>query len=288
MQNALVIGCGKVGSSLFNLLVAAGFERVFVVDTIKCFNKEWAPFLGADSFFNDLAALPEAHFDLLAICTPDDQIEEVVGQLSDRSLKAERIFHTSGSKTADLLQPLKSGGAIIGSLHPLQSFTRLFLPPEIWRGIVCTFQGDLPLFTYLQTIMQPFGSKIVAINIRQKRQLHLAATIAANFQVALYSWAEQILKDAQLTEGDLNQLLGPLIRRVGQNLNEQPLSRILSGPLQRGDEGTIHQHFSILKENNRPHDAPLYRLLSLKLLENPQFEILQREKLKKLLENYET
>ena len=287
MYRVLIVGLGKVGSSLLNVLASLKNFDITVLDTQKDFEEAWAEFLPAHAFFKDFNNLPDNAFDYIAICTPDDQITSVIRPLQRLNLERCKVFHTSGSKSADLLRPLKKKGAQIGSLHPLQTFNRLFLPAEVWQGIVCTFQGDLPLFDDLRNWLESFQVEVVKISSSQKQLLHLAATISANFQVALYSWAQQLLHDGGLKDYDLNRWLGPLIRQVSENLSKEPLARILSGPLQRGDLKTLQQHFSILQNRANSNDTELYRLLCLKLLENPQFEIKNRQKLKAFLEQYE-
>ncbi len=287
MQNFLIIGFGKVGSSLYRALATLNRFNILVLDAKKDFQKEWASFLPARSFFKDIVNIRQKSFDFIAICTPDDQINETVSKLQKLSLKNCAVFHTSGNKPAELLKPLRDRVAHIGSLHPLQTFNHMFLPAEVWQGITCTFQGDIKLKDDLQKIFEPLQTKIVAIDYQQKQLLHLAATISANFQVALYSWAEQILKASGIEPADLNAWLGPLIRQVSTNLNQQPLSKILSGPLQRGDLNTITDHLELLKDYRAEGDIELYRLLCQKLLENPEFEIKDRQKLKNFLEHYE-
>ncbi|MCD6376411.1 MAG: DUF2520 domain-containing protein [Caldisericaceae bacterium] len=288
MQNFLIVGFGKVGSSLYRAMATLNRFNILLLDAKKDFKEEWASFLPAHSFFRNIVNIRQKSFEFIAICTPDDRINETVSQLQDFQLKNCAVFHTSGNKPAELLNPLRDRGAHIGSLHPLQTFNSMFLPPEVWQGITCTFQGDTKLKDNLQKIFDPLKTKIVPIDYQQKQLLHLVATISANFQVALYSWAEQILKASGIEPPDLNTWLGPLIRQVSTNLNQHPLSKILSGPLQRGDLNTLEDHLKLLKKYQKAADIELYRLLCQKLLENLEFEIKDRQKLKNFLEHYET
>ncbi len=287
MKRCLIVGFGKVGSSLYLGLAATQTFDCVALDVHQSFQKAWAKFLPSHAFFNNWKDLQGQVFDLIAICTTDDQIPVVVQQLLRFDIQGKAVFHTSGSQAADVLSDLQKKGMLVGSLHPLQTFNRLFLAKTIWRTTVCTFQGEKELFALLQTVFQPLETKLVPIDAQQKRILHLAATIAANFQVALYSWADQLLQQAQLPEGALQNWLMPLIQQVSENLKHEPLPQILSGPLQRGDVNTITHHLQLLQTRQNPRDVELYRLLSLKLLENSQFNIAQREQLKKLLERDE-
>ena len=113
--------------------------------------------------------------------------------------------------------------------------------------------------------------------------VHLAAVVAANYQVALYTWAQQILDEAGLKDITASQLLGPLAFSVAQNFTERPLHAILSGPLQRGDLKTIQEHLNLLQKQSDTLSVELYKALGLKLLQNSEFPIANREKLLRLL-----
>ncbi len=288
MYNNLIVGFGKVGSSLFNVLKADPQATIFVVDPLKNLNKTWTQNLSPDSFYKEINELPPKKFELIAICVPDDQIEKVVSALLNFPLDNSFVFHTSGTQTTECLIPLKEKGAQIGSLHPLQTFNQMFLPTTIWDSITCTFQGDAALYARLKALFEPFKTRIVTVTQKQKQMLHLTATITANYQVALYSWAQQLLKEVDLPENTLNDWLSPLIVQVGQNLQKQAVSKILSGPLQRGDLNTIKYHLKLLNTKGNKSDALLYRLLGLKILENADFNIQNRQELKRYLESNET
>lgn len=281
MQNVLIIGLGKLGSALFRFLKEERNINVNVVDKTP-FAESWQKFLPASRYFNRLSPEIMQRANGIFICVPDDQIPTVVHELLAFELKDKFVAHTSGLVLAKVLSPLAKQGALVGSLHPLQTFPERFLPPGIWRSITCTFQGDLRLLTLLRALFAGSKMNFIQVSGEQKMAVHLAAVVAANYQVALYAWAQQILAEAGLKDLTASQLLGPLAFSVAQNFNEKPLHAILSGPLQRGDLMTIREHLKLLEKQGDALSVALYKALGLKLLQNSEFSIANREELLRL------
>lgn len=285
MARVLIIGFGKLGSSLTRFLIHAQI-KVQVVDS-KPYDLSFKTIIKERDYFNGLSAEIIHHANLIFICVRDDQIPTVARQLKSFPLKNKHIVHTSGVTDADVLEPLRKKGALVGSFHPLQSFSIPFLPAEHWHSIYCTFQGDPVIQSELQEIFRSAGIKIIAVNRTQKQAIHLAAVVAANFQVALYSWASEIIKQAGLENIAAGQLLAPLVEQVAKNFSQKPLNEILSGPLQRGDLSTIRRHLDFLSKNGDELSVGLYRLLCEKLLQNDDFNIQDRKRLQEFFNGLE-
>lgn len=282
MDNLLIIGAGKLGSTLYRALKNTAKYSLKIVDT--------APpepidnnFLNQRDFFPDLRLIDLNTIEMIVICVPDDRISMVAGLLARHGVKNKMVVHTSGILGAEVLQNLQRQGNRIGSLHPLQSFHRRFLDPAIWQGLLCSFQGDPEMIAALRNMLNALGAELIVINERQKQALHLAATLSANYLVALIAWAEQILKQAQLPGMNEHRPLLPLLKQVITNYENEGIDQILSGPLQRGDLNTIQMHTDYLKQYAAAEDCQLYVRLALRLVNDPDFAIGKRNQLKKLL-----
>ncbi|NOX89709.1 MAG: DUF2520 domain-containing protein [Calditrichaeota bacterium] len=287
MQDILIIGFGKLGSSLERFLVGKGFRNINVVETDKDYSPSWKPFLPEANFHRNLNESVLKISDFVFISVPDDQILPVARALSKYNLDKKKIVHTSGAVDASVLDPLKNRGALTGSWHPLQTFNQMFLSEKVWDSIVCSFQGDETVLSELKRIFSDVNLQIIKVNAEQKKAIHTAAVVAANYQVALYGWAQEIIDRSGLKNIGVSQILGPLVRQVVENFSRKPLSEILTGPLQRGDIRTIEQHLNYLKKNSDAQSVELYKLLALKILENPDFPVNNRSKLGQFLNDYE-
>ena len=276
MKTILIIGCGKLGSSLYRALTAGNTYQVRITDQ----NPEAAALPAArEGFVSSLSSEIVQSADIIFIAVPDGAIEQVVAELSRYALQQAIVVHTSGSRPPSVLQPLQSAGAFTGSLHPLQTFPRPFQPPQSWQSIFCTFAGATQAEQELHGLCQTLQARLVPVTSRQKQTLHCAAVFAANYSVALFAAAESLLTSEHLD----TKLLQPLIRQVQRNFANRSAFDILSGPLQRGDLQTIEEHLRLLAEPAFQAEHDLYVALARYLLSKKEFRTEQAEQLKALL-----
>ncbi len=276
MKSILIIGCGKLGSSLYRALKNNPSYRVQITDQ----NPEAADFLNDPAeFVATLSAEMIQNTDIIFIVVPDDAIVQVVSGLKPFSLKQTIVVHTSGNTPIAILNPLEKRGALTGSLHPLQTFSSPFQPPEYWHSVFCTFSGAAQAVKEMQILCKTLRAKLIPVTARQKQTLHCAAVFAANYSVALFAAAESLLTRENLD----TQLLQPLIRQVQRNFENQSAFDILSGPLQRGDAQTIKDHLQLLTQPDLQTEYDLYVALARYLLNKREFRPEQAEKIKALL-----
>ncbi len=287
MNPCLIIGLGKVGSSLLRLLKEEIGVTASVWEPFKAYEASWKPYLSASDFFKELDTAVIEKAQIVFICTNDDAIATVARELAQFNLNGKTVAHTSGALTAEILTSLKKQGAAIGSFHPLQSFNKMFLAPQTWHNIFCSFEGEDSAFENIKKLFAQAPLNVLRVDQKQKRALHLTAAIAANFQAGLYAWAGEILSSAGFSLEQTGQLLGPLAKQVANNFTREPLPRVLTGPLQRGDRQTIQTHLKYLQDYHSHFDQRLYRLLSLKILESPIFNLEHANGLKEILTNHE-
>jgi predicted short-subunit dehydrogenase-like oxidoreductase (DUF2520 family) len=126
-----VIGAGKVGTALAHTMKARGFAVVAMCDIDAEALETARGYLGeGPAYTRDAAGVVETA-DVIAITTQDREIRSVAKALTDRfeRFDGKLFFHTSGAHPSSELAPLDTKGAILGSLHPLQTF------PDIDSGI---------------------------------------------------------------------------------------------------------------------------------------------------------
>ncbi len=276
MKSILIIGCGKLGSSLYRALKVSNTYRIRITDQ----NPVAADMLEDPvDFITTYSAEMIRATDIIFITVPDKAIPRVVTKLSRFSLRQTIVVHTSGNTPVSLLNPLRSAGALSGSLHPLQTFSQPLLPPETWHSVFCTFSGAPEAENVLRTLCKTVQAKLVPVSSRQKQTLHCAAVFAANYSVALFAAAETLLR----REGLDTQLLQPLIRQVQRNFTGQSAFDILSGPLQRGDLQTIEAHLQLLDQPAFKAEYDLYVAMARYLLSKKEFRPEQAGQISALL-----
>jgi len=283
MPNILIVGPGKLGSSLFRAFLELGYSSVFLVGH------------GAGSFGKEKRSYPKGSYKyrltneevrragLIFFTVPDDRLSVAVSELYRFDLSRKVVIHTSGALPASSMEKLKEKGAALGSFHPMQTFSRRFLPLGIWHNIICSYQGAEQGRQLVEAFCRKMHLRLLVVTEKQKLALHLAAVVASNFDVALLSWAESILGQEHLESFSPKEIIYPIAKQTLENYRQNNVTAILSGPVLRGDMGTIQKHIAYLKEKN-PDQARLYARLSRWLAGRESFDIRRRQELLDLLD----
>jgi len=201
---------------------------------------------------------------LIIISIPDDQIKTLAERLSEAGISWNNryVIHLSGSMDSSILEPLATKGAHIGSLHPLQTFTRGDTADK-FEGIWFTMQGNDAIISILDQLIASCDGQRKILSSSQKSAMHLAAVFASNYLVALMDVVENITKDSDINDG--LKMLEPIVQQTVRNINSKGSKKSLSGPVARGDTSTIEKHLEQLEKN--PGYQKLYCQLGLQASE---------------------
>ncbi|HEX4956059.1 MAG TPA: Rossmann-like and DUF2520 domain-containing protein [Thermoanaerobaculia bacterium] len=236
-------GPGKVGRSLASWLTAAGAKLEVVV--------------GRD----DATRLPSlSHLDLLLVAVPDPALAAVATQLAATGTAPTVALHTSGSRDAAVLAPLRQQGAAVGSFHPLKAFPRPLLEPLSARGVVFGIDGDDAALALARRLAQALEAETVAVPAEARRLYHFAATFAAGGVVTLVAAAFSLATRAGVSGGVLagyTELARGALEEVGRA--GEPIAA-LTGPVARGDVATVEAALAALAAHD-PEALPFARAL---------------------------
>ena len=240
------IGVGKVGTVLARLLVARGFT----IGAIYSRNKTNAEVLGEKieakvvNSVHDVASL----VDLIFLTIPDDAIQSVAAELAILDLTGKAVVHTSGVHEAAVLHMLEARGALVGSLHPVYPFADVEQSIAALPGAAFALQAESDVLRgWLKDIITALDGQVLTIASGQKALYHSALVFASNYGVTLYAIAQRLLTqigaEREVSALALNTLMAGMIR----NLKAQGIPDALTGPLVRGDAGTIEAHLDALQ-----------------------------------------
>ncbi len=203
-----IVGRGRVGNSLAAGLRRAGYEVE-------------GP-LGRGE-------IPAAEVALL--CVPDGEIESAAGDLP---ATVGLVGHTSGATPLGALGEGERFG-----LHPLQTIAT---PDTDVTGAGCAIAGSSQrALDAARELAQALGMDPFEIDDAQRAAYHAAASIASNYLLALEDAAESVAAGAGIAPADARRLLGPLVRQTVENWIERGAADALTGPVARGDEGTVER-----------------------------------------------
>jgi len=259
--SAVVVGCGRVGSSLALYLSRAGYRLMATVSRSAKSAEAAARRCGAEHHgTRPWRYTPEAH--IVLITTPDAQIEPVCRQIADRGGFAPdtAVLHCSGALPSTVLAAARGKGAAIGSLHPLQSFATADPEADPFSGIIFAVEGDPSARQAASSIADALGAKSLPLKTEAKALYHAAAVVASNYLVAIVDMALGLLASSGIEPSEGMTVLGPLIRGTLGNIERLGAPASLTGPIARGDRETIRRHQAEI-QRLRPELAGLYAAL---------------------------
>jgi predicted short-subunit dehydrogenase-like oxidoreductase (DUF2520 family) len=255
-----IIGAGKVGQTLARLWVQAGYTIGAVYNRTPAPAEHLARHVHATAVATAQEVVERA--DLILLTVPDDAIESVAKQLAASHLAGKGVIHTSGAADKQVLSALAAQGAMTGSLHPAYPFADVEAAVQGLAGATFALEAeDDTLVFWLTEMVQALNGVVLRIPPGGKALYHAALVIASNYAVTLYAAAERLLltlsEDRAAVDGALNALVGATV----SNLRTQGIPDALTGPLVRGDVGTIASHLTTLEEQDEQL-AKVYRDLA--------------------------
>jgi len=256
------IGAGTVGTALAVRLSSKGYQVVAVSSRSQTSAENLAQVIKDCRAFNsnqDIADMAE----LVFITTPDDAITTVVSQVKWHP--GQSVVHCSGADSADMLEPAKKLGAYVGVFHPLQTFANAKQAIENIPGSTFVVEAETPLLDTLKDMATTLGGHWIELNASDKVLYHTAAVIACNYMVTLVKLATDLWQTFSIPPHQATQALLPLIRGTIHNIDTVGIPQCLTGPIARGDTGTIKKHLDALQEK-APGLLSTYRELGLQTI----------------------
>lgn len=253
-----MVGAGKVGSVLARLSVQVGYT----VSAVSSLHRASAEKLAAETGASVVSSAVEtaALADLILLTVPDDAIAQVAGQVAQVSLAGKAVVHTAGALDTGVLQAAAKAGAMVGSWHPAQAFAAANRAGL--TGVAFAVEtGDARLREWLLNLTAAFGGHPLMIPPGGKVVYHAALVFVSNYTVGLYAVAGRLLTGLGLDDASVAAALNPLLTGTVTNIQQYGIPDALTGPLTRGDAGTVAAHLQALGDCDERLQA-LYKLLA--------------------------
>ncbi len=274
-----IIGAGRVGSTLAQTLRWRGYSVTAVYSRTAESAIRLAEKLGTRVVESPVYAAMSAELTFLTV--PDDAIESVCEELAEEAnLTGRAIVHTSGVSDVSVLRAAKARGAWTGGLHPMLAIMDRDLSPNMAFSVPWVAQApDVtfgveaeaePLISWLEAIVQALNGIALWLRPGQDRaRYHAAGVIASNYVVTLFAEAigllESLVGDSEGDERAIRQIVVHLMEATLNNVKIAGAAQALTGPILRGDTGTIAKHLDALEQVD-PELAEMYRHLGLRTL----------------------
>ncbi len=255
-----------MGSAFARALSEAGYPLLTFIDRQRSRCDELLKFIPEAHSATDLNSI-RLETEILLICVPDDQIAAVDHGLRKRlpKLRLQACAHTSGAYQAGCLKSAVASNIPVASVHPLQTFPRGHAAVTL-KAIYFAIEGDSSARGILEKLVADIGGKSFNVAAEQKMLYHAAAVMVSNFIPVLLRSAAELMVSSGVSEEEYLRMMAPLIRQSLENSLKMGPAHALTGPLARGDAGTVEGHLKTLQAES-PAALALYRILSLKALQ---------------------
>lgn len=250
-KSIALIGPGRVGCAITKRLYQAGHPITAIVG--RNYNKTVAacefiscPISHATTELNGLSKV-----DIVLLAVPDDRISTLAAKLQKLNNFSETttLAHFSGLHSATVMHQQNSPVQLL-SIHPLLPFADRQSAFLNLNNCPCALEGDASALSLGEQLIHSIGGQCFLIKGEKKDLYHTSACIASNFLVTLIAWARDLLSHCGIENTHAVPLLMPLIQATLDNIKAYGPEQGLTGPIVRGDCGTVIRHLEELKKTS--------------------------------------
>jgi predicted short-subunit dehydrogenase-like oxidoreductase (DUF2520 family) len=240
-----VVGVGRVGSVLAAALRQAG-HRIVAASAVSDVSRGRVEALIGGTPVLDPPSVVAAG-ELVLLTVPDAAlpglVEGLVGAGAIQS--GQLLVHTSGRFGVDVLASATRAGALPLALHPVMTFTGR--PEDLARLDGCSFGVTSPeaLRPIAEALVVEMGGEPEFVEEAMRPLYHAALAGGANHLTTLVNESASLL--ARCGVEHPARMLGPLLGAALDNALRAG-DQALTGPVARGDAGTVAAHLRELRK----------------------------------------
>ncbi|CAM3562600.1 Rossmann-like and DUF2520 domain-containing protein [Isoptericola cucumis] len=248
-----VVGAGRVGAVLGSALRSTGHVVVGASGVSDASLERIETLLPGVPHLEVPQVVERAELVLLAV--PDDELAEVVAGLAALGAwqPGQLVVHTSGRYGTAVLEPALAVGAIPLAIHPAMTFTGTSLDLHRLTGSTFAVTAAATVQPIGQALVVELGGEPVIVDEAARGLYHAALAHGSNHLVVLVAQAAQALEAAGIERP--GQVLAPLLGAaldgavrsadVREGVGPGAIAA-LTGPVSRGDVGTVRAHLDAL------------------------------------------
>lgn len=254
-----LVGAGRAGAVVAAALDRAG-HRVRTVAAVSAASRERTALMLPDA---RICATDDAvrDVDLAVIAVPDDLLGEVVAGLAETGAlhPGQILLHLSGAHGLEVFERAAPSGCLPVAVHPVMTFTgRSAEDLARLAGICFGVTAPEAFRAVAEALVVEMGGEPVWVEAADRAAYHAALALAANSIATLINEARDILSCIGIEAPA--QLLTPLLEAT-VDASLRLGDRAATGPVVRGDAGTVAAHLRELRERS-PRSVPAYRALA--------------------------
>ena len=255
------IGAGVLGTGLASALAAKEYRVIAAYSRSVNSAQRFAAQVPGCRVVNSAQELADA-VDLAFITTPDSAISEVAASVVWH--RGQGVVHCCGAASIEILTPATNQGAVAGALHPFQTFggvTDSIQAAARLSGVTFAVAGQGWLADFLWDLVGKIGGRPVSIPDTDRSLYHASAVIGCGHLAALLQAVVEVWQAMGFSSQQAMQSLYPLCRATLDAVVENGAAASATGPVIRGDVGTLQSHLEALFLR-LPELVPVYGALA--------------------------
>jgi len=256
------IGAGTTGTALAIRLAQQGYNITAVSSRTLASAEKLAKRVGKCQVYQTAQEVVDKA-DLVFITTPDDVIAGVTSEVKWHN--KQNVVHCSGAHSSGILELAEHYGAVTGCFHPLQTFAGIEQAINNIPGSTFAIEAQEPLLGMLKDMATELGGEWVILQPGDRALYHTAAVFACNYLVTLVKLATDLWQSFGIPPAQATKALIPLLQGSLNNIANIGLPDCLTGPIARGDLGTIRKHLDVLEREN-PDLLDIYKELGTRTI----------------------
>ena len=255
-----IIGAGRVGAVLGLALQRAG-HTITAVHAVSD-----ASIGRAETLLPDvpIIEIPDIlrRSEAVIFAVPDDVLEPLVAGLAAAGhiQTGHLLVHTSGRYGTAVMQTVREHGAIPVAIHPAMTFSGLSLDADRLQNTAFGITADAVVAPIAEALVVEMGGIPVTIPEAARPVYHAAMAHASNHLVTLTAQAQAMLEAAGIDQAP--KLVGNLMSASLENALSNG-DQALTGPVSRGDTGTVAKHVETLKALDDQDLFETYRAMAV-------------------------
>ncbi|MFC7373672.1 MULTISPECIES: Rossmann-like and DUF2520 domain-containing protein [unclassified Brachybacterium] len=243
-----VIGAGRVGAVMGAALRAEG-HAITGAYAVSDASRTRAEDLLPGVPLLDVPAIVERS-EMLLLAVPDDQLGPLAAGIASTGLApgGQLVVHTSGRYGTGVLAPLADAGSATLAIHPAMTFTGTSADLSRLVGCPMAITAAPTFLPVAGALVVELGGEAVVLKEGDRPLYHASLAHASNHLVVLVDQAREIL--AGLGIENPGAYLRPLLEAaLDESLRRG--AKALTGPVMRGDIGTVAAHLGALDDVDR-------------------------------------
>lgn len=249
-----VISAGRVGAVLGSVLRSVEHQLIGVHAVSEASRERAEMLLPGVPLLEVEEIVRRAELVLLAV--PDDELAGLVTGLAEIGAwqMGQIVVHTSGRYGVGVLAPAQAAGAIPIALHPAMTFSGWSMDLSRLTGCPMAVTAPPAFLPVGQALAVELGGEPFVLPEEARPAYHAALAHGANHLVTLVGQAVRALEAAGVEDGGAT--LRPLLTAALDGALQDGADLALTGPVARGDAGTVRSHLTALAglrdEEGRP------------------------------------